>query len=280
MRNERKYRKTMRLVIIIVSVFAAIVLFLLGKTYGYQKASATFEQQAKNRVVKKETTKELTQAEVQRFLIAYYTKKDLGENRDRYKPFMTQSMYDKTVKEENLPINQAYKGYTVNQVFQRANIYIDQTNLKVLVQVKFKNTQRVKKGSDDRAIKDVSNQANLQLTYKYDKSKKKYFVNELMPIILDDKQSVTDKNSYPTELPNRLSNTDENSENVDESSASEAPETSSSDTKQEESSNQVKESKSAESDKTETSTSEKSTNEENQEEPKNKDMQAIIDSSK
>lgn len=195
---------------------------------------------------------------------------------------MTESMYDKTVREEELPINQAYKGYTVNQVFQRANIYIDQTNLKVLVQVKFKNTQRVKKGSDDRAIKDVSNQANLQLTYKYDKSKKKYFVNELMPILLDDKQSVADKNSYPTELPNRLSTTDGNSENADESSASEAAETSSSDTKKEESSNQVTESKSAESDKTETSMSEKSTNEETQksEEPKNKDMQAIIDSSK
>ncbi|CAI3269259.1 hypothetical protein CIRMBP1230_00581 [Enterococcus cecorum] len=283
MRNEQKYRKTMRLVIIIVAVFSALFVFLIGKSYGYSKAKTLYDNQPKTKVVKKEATKDLTQSEVERFLIAYYTKKDLSENRDRYKPFMTESMYDKTVREEELPINQAYKGYTVNQVFQRANIYIDQTNLKVLVQVKFKNTQRVKKGSDDRAIKDVSNQANLQLTYKYDKSKKKYFVNELMPILLDDKQSVTDKNSYPTELPNRLSTNDENSENVDESSASEAAETSSSDTKQEESSNQVTESKSAESDKTETSTSqEKSTNEENQksEEPKNKDMQAIIDSSK
>lgn len=283
MRNEQKYRKTMRLVIIIVAVFSALFVFLIGKSYGYSKAKNLYDNQPKTKVVKKEATKDLTQSEVERFLIAYYTKKDLSENRDRYKPFMTESMYDKTVREEELPINQAYKGYTVNQVFQRANIYIDQTNLKVLVQVKFKNTQRVKKGSDDRAIKDVSNQANLQLTYKYDKSKKKYFVNELMPILLDDKQSVTDKNSYPTELPNRLSTNDENSENVDESSASEAAETSSSDTKQEESSNQVTESKSAESDKTETSTSqEKSTNEENQksEEPKNKDMQAIIDSSK
>lgn len=283
MRNEQKYRKTMRLVIIIVAVFSALFVFLIGKSYGYSKAKTLYDNQAKTKVVKKESTKDLTQSEVERFLIAYYTKKDLSENRDRYKPFMTESMYDKTVREEELPINQAYKGYTVNQVFQRANIYIDQTNLKVLVQVKFKNTQRVKKGSDDRAIKDVSNQANLQLTYKYDKSKKKYFVNELMPILLDDKQSVTDKNSYPTELPNRLSNTDENSENVNESSVSEAAETSSSDTKQEESSNQVTESKPAESDKTETSTSqEKSTNEENQksEEPKNKDMQAIIDSSK
>lgn len=273
----------MRLVIIIVAVFSALFVFLIGKSYGYSKAKTLYDNQPKTKVVKKEATKDLTQSEVERFLIAYYTKKDLSENRDRYKPFMTESMYDKTVREEELPINQAYKGYTVNQVFQRANIYIDQTNLKVLVQVKFKNTQRVKKGSDDRAIKDVSNQANLQLTYKYDKSKKKYFVNELMPILLDDKQAVTDKNSYPTELPNRLSNTDENSENADESSASEAAETSSSDTKQEESSNQVTESKSAESDKTETSMSqEKSTNEESQksEEPKNKDMQAIIDSSK
>ena len=245
----------MRLVIIIVAVFSALFVFLIGKSYGYSKAKNLYDNQPKTKVVKKEATKDLTQSEVERFLIAYYTKKDLSENRDRYKPFMTESMYDKTVREEELPINQAYKGYTVNQVFQRANIYIDQTNLKVLVQVKFKNTQRVKKGSDDRAIKDVSNQANLQLTYKYDKSKKKYFVNELMPILLDDKQSVTDKNSYPTELPNRLSTTNENSENIDESSASEAAETSSSDTKQEESSNQVTESKSAESDKTETSTS-------------------------
>ena len=280
MRNERKYRKTMRLVIIIVSVFAAIVLFLLGKTYGYQKASATFEQQAKNRVVKKETTKELTQAEVQRFLIAYYTKKDLGENRDRYKPYMTQSMYDKTVKEENLPINQAYKGYTVNQVFQRANIYIDQTNLKVLVQVKFKNTQRVKKGSDDRAIKDVSNAANIQLTYRYDKNKKKYLVNDILTIILDDKQMISDKNSYPTELPNRLVNTQENEENTEDSRASEAAETSSSDTKQEESSNVTSETPPENQSASTENQSKTEKQEKSSTDKKNQDMQAIIDSSK
>lgn len=273
MKDERKIKRIKKILLIVGILFGLVFTFLIGSSTGYYRGVKKMTSTHTKTTNKKEKDVLLTQSEVQKFLIAYYTKEDLGENQNRYKPFMTDSLYQSTKEEEQLPIQQAYKGYVVNQVFQKATIYIDQKNHTAVCLVSFKNTQRVKKGSDERAIKNQSNQQNIKLTYQLIDGR--YKVNQMKPIVIDENITELDKNSYPSDriqLPTQLM----------ENSASEAVETSSSDTKQEESSNQVTESKSAESDKTETSTPEKSTNEENQksEEPKNKDMQAIIDSSK
>lgn len=74
------------------------------------------------------------------FLISYYTKKDLEENRPRYKSFMTDGLYNSVIAEENKPVNQAYKGFVVDQVFESANIYIDATTDEVLAEVKYSNS--------------------------------------------------------------------------------------------------------------------------------------------
>lgn len=40
--------------------------------------------------------------------MVYYTKKDLGENRNRYKEYMTDAMYNQAVLLENEPTTQTY----------------------------------------------------------------------------------------------------------------------------------------------------------------------------
>ncbi|MBU5519615.1 hypothetical protein KQI96_16635, partial [Enterococcus sp. S163_ASV_20] len=106
---------------------------------------------------KTEEKETITPASVKKFLIAYYTKKDLGENRNRYKPLVTPGMYNELVAEEKQPVNQAYKGYVVNQVLDRYKIYIDSENNEVISEVSYKNTQRVKINNDDGALKNQEN---------------------------------------------------------------------------------------------------------------------------
>ena len=93
------------------SLLLIVLIFLIGLSVGQRKQVNTNEKQVK--VEKKE---ELTTSTVKKFLIAYYTKKDLGENRNRYEPLVTSAMYNELVNVEKQPVNQAYKGYVVNQV--------------------------------------------------------------------------------------------------------------------------------------------------------------------
>ncbi|WP_254558615.1 hypothetical protein, partial [Salmonella enterica] len=88
--------------------------------------------------------KKLSDSTVNKFLIAYYTKKDLGENDNRYKLLMTDSMYNQATSNEKLPVNQAYKGYVIDQVFSKADIYINQKDLTAICNVTYKNTQLTK----------------------------------------------------------------------------------------------------------------------------------------
>ena len=54
---------------------------------------------------------------------------------------------------EKQPVNQAYKGYVVNQVLDTYKIYIDTENNEVIVDVTYKNTQRTKRNNDEGALK-------------------------------------------------------------------------------------------------------------------------------
>ena len=121
------------------SLLLIVLIFLIGLSVGQRKQVNTNEKQVK--VEKKE---ELTTSTVKKFLIAYYTKKDLGENRNRYEPLVTSAMYNELVNVEKQPVNQAYKGYVVNQVLDTYKIYIDTENNEVIVDVTYKNTQRTK----------------------------------------------------------------------------------------------------------------------------------------
>ncbi|MBU5582088.1 hypothetical protein KQJ29_18680 [Enterococcus sp. S181_ASV_20] len=190
----------------------------------------------KKTIEEKTKKKELSSKDVENFLIAYYTKKDLSENMKRYKPFMTSSMYTQETEIEELPINQAYKGYVINQVFDEADIYIDSENLVALVEVKFHNTQLVEKGTTEGALVDTPETQTLKLTFT--EENKRFKVNNINKIFLTTTGETPRNNTYEDEEENETedsktidsnqevegSNTDTSSEETNKTKISESTE--------------------------------------------------------
>lgn len=171
-------------------VVGVIIVFLLG--LGFGQMGKTNQKQVttpKTTTKKAKAGSQLTEKWVKRFLIAYYTKKDLEENRNRYKEYMTEGMYNATVSEEETAQNQAYKGYVVNFEFQSAQIYIDQTNEKVICYVNYTNDLLQEKDSSEGAQTDVRNTTIIQLTYS--KVDKTYLVNNMSTLLITDSQDPT-----------------------------------------------------------------------------------------
>lgn len=123
-----------------------VLAFLIGFGFG-QMGHKAQTQASSTKTTQKQTKtgRTLNEKWVKQFLIAYYTKKDLEENRNRYKDYMTQGLYQATISEEETAQNQAYKGFVVNFVFQDAQIYIDQTNHKAICEVTYTNDLLQKK---------------------------------------------------------------------------------------------------------------------------------------
>ena len=133
---------------------------------------------------KPQAGRELTQGYVKDFLIAYFTKKDLGENRNRYLPFMTEGAYQQEINTEDEPANQAYKGYVVDSKLKSATIYLDKENLVALAQVRYSQTQLQKKNDYSKAQVDVGAETTLKITYT--KIDKKYLVSHIAPVLIVD----------------------------------------------------------------------------------------------
>lgn len=165
-------------------IFLLVIAIMIGVGIGQSLPSTkTSESKAKSQ----QTTAEqgLTQNEVKDFLLNYFTKKDLGENRNRYKEFMTDGLYQQEVAKEDEPTSQTYKGFVVDFEFKSAEIYINQDNLQVLTQVNYVNTLLDEKKNYDTAQKNVLNKVTLRLTYVKD-SDGKLKVNKMESIILTD----------------------------------------------------------------------------------------------
>ena len=187
MYNENKIKIVKRIVVIIT--FMLGILTGVGITVTvYSKI--TPEVSTVTKLEEKET--QLDQETVKNFLIAYYTKKDLGENRNRYLPFMTTSMYKLQVEQEDLPVNQAYKGYVLNQVFDGATIYIDESRLTAIATVNYTNLQVLKKGSNEGTI--LNNTDSLLISFS--KEKGKYLVNNIERIEVKTGESNQRSNRY------------------------------------------------------------------------------------
>lgn len=171
-------------------VVGVIIVFLIGLGFGQMGKTNQKQVTTPKTTTKKVTAgSQLTEKWVKKFLIAYYTKKDLEENRNRYKEYMTEGMYNATVSEEETAQNQAYKGYVVNFEFQSAQIYIDQTNEKVICYVNYTNDLLQEKDSSESAQTDVSNTTIIQLTYS--KVDKTYLVNNMSTLLITDSQDPT-----------------------------------------------------------------------------------------
>ncbi|PHV58700.1 hypothetical protein CS009_01455 [Streptococcus macedonicus] len=149
-----------------------------------QSALSSQTKQETTKTTKTTKTSTITQKQVTNFLLNYYTKKDLGENRNRYKEYMTDALYQQTVATEDEPQNQTYKGFVVDFKFKNADIYINEDSLEVIAQVTYVNTLLDEKKNYDTAQIDVVNTATLRLTYV--KENDKYKVNKIENIILTD----------------------------------------------------------------------------------------------
>lgn len=126
----------------------------------------------------------LTSQEVEDFLIAYYTRVDLGENRKRYKPFMTEGLYDSIVELEESPLQQSYKGYIVDQVFDSAKIYVDATNLTALVEVRY--TSLILEEKDNREGSSYPQDTTVTLRLSYIETADGLRVNNIENVVLSD----------------------------------------------------------------------------------------------
>ena len=81
-------------------VIGFIIVFLIGLGFGQMGKTNQKQVTTPKTTTKKVTAgSQLTEKWVKKFLIAYYTKKDLEENRNRYKEYMTEGMYNATISE-------------------------------------------------------------------------------------------------------------------------------------------------------------------------------------
>ncbi|WP_187387625.1 hypothetical protein [Weissella muntiaci] len=183
-------------------VVVAIVLLVVG----YSVGNLTTSMSTNNKVTTKTTESkksELSRATVEKFDLAFFTKKDLGENRNRYKGLMTEAMYNQEVSEENKPVNQAYKGLVIDQVLKDQTIYIDTKDNTAIVDVEYTNTQLQEPNNLKTALKDQSNKATLKLTF--DKQGNKYLVNEIKWLSTNELSSDTTNYSQSTSFSNTAS---------------------------------------------------------------------------
>ncbi|HBI2075878.1 TPA: hypothetical protein I0H43_RS03155 [Enterococcus faecalis] len=194
MYNEKKVQRVKKIFLILFCLIFFIGSFSAGFGIGTTKAKKNMAP-VKKEVVKKKV--ELTPKLVNQFLLAYFTKKDLGENRNRYKPLMTETMYNQATAEEE-PVNQAYKGYVVNQVLEMADIYLNEKDLSAICVVTYKNTQRTKLGTDQGALMNQFNKESVKLTYI--KEGDNFFVNKVEPVLVSDDQAVLKtRNAYKSD---------------------------------------------------------------------------------
>lgn len=192
MYDEKRIARIKKLGTIAVCILLLIAGFAAGFGMGSSKKKAATEPE-KPKV--EEVKEELTSETVNKFLIAYYTKKDLGENRNRYEPLVTAAMYNELTTEEEQPVNQAYKGYVVNQVLDSAEIYVNTEDNSAICVVTYKNTQRMKQGTNEGALLNQSNQEAIKLTFL--QQGKQYLVNQVSSVIVEN-SLISSRNTYNT----------------------------------------------------------------------------------
>ena len=175
------------------------VVLVLGLVF-WIGAATSAQNKAKQEAETTQETKaegsELTQEYVKEFLTAYFNKQDLGENRNRYLPYMTEAAYNQEVNSEEEPSVQTYKGYVVDTQMKSSTIYIDQENNVALAQVRYTQTQLQKKYDYTNAQTNVGSSRTILI--RFSKQDGKYLVNHIDPILIVDSLSASEKASIPS----------------------------------------------------------------------------------
>lgn len=195
-------------------VVTVIIVFMLGFSFGHlgHKSSSKKSPVPKSHQVTEGT--QLTSTYVKKFLVSYYTKSDLGENRNRYKPYMTEGMYNSTVSQEKEPINQAYKGYVVNFKFESAQIYINEKDHTVITTISYTNDLLKHKNSKKDAQIGFKNRITTKLSYT--KVNGKYLVDNMSSLLIADSTKGDNDGtlSYGTVIPGTDDSSTSSSDNI------------------------------------------------------------------
>jgi hypothetical protein len=180
--------------ILIGTVLVLGLVFWIGAATSAQnkakQEAATTQQETKTE------GSELTQEYVKEFLTAYFNKQDLGENRNRYLPYMTEAAYNQEVNSEEEPSVQTYKGYVVDTQMKSSTIYIDKENNVAIAQVRYTQTQLQKKYDYTNAQTNVGSSRTIRI--RFSKQDGKYLVNHIDPILIVDSLSASEKASIPS----------------------------------------------------------------------------------
>jgi len=176
------------------------VVLVLGFVFWIGAATSAQNKAKQEAATTQQETKaegsELTQEYVKEFLTAYFNKQDLGENRNRYLPYMTEAAYNQEVNSEEEPTVQTYKGYVVDTEMKSAIIYIDQENNVALAQVRYTQTQLQKKYDYTNAQTNVGSSRTIRI--RFSKQDGKYLVNHIDPILIVDSLNASEKASIPS----------------------------------------------------------------------------------
>lgn len=180
--------------ILIGAVLVLGLVFWIGAATSAQNKAK--QEAAATQQESKAEGSELTQEYVKEFLTAYFNKQDLGENRNRYLPYMTEAAYNQEVNSEEEPSVQTYKGYVVDTQMKSSTIYIDQENNVILAQVRYTQTQLQKKYDYTNAQTNVGSSRTIRI--RFSKQDGKYLVNHIDPILIVDSLSASEKASIPS----------------------------------------------------------------------------------
>lgn len=192
MYNQKKINLYKKILLVLIGLVLVVVSSIGGFTVGNLSKDNKNTSTKNAKVEKKDSG--LTLKTVDKFLLTYYTKKDLGENDNRIEPLVTDAMYNQIISDEKLPVNQAYKDYVIDQVYDSSEIYINQKDLTALCVVSYKNTQLTKLNSKDGAVIDQSNKVTVRLTFINQGGK--YLINNIEAATLTTSDTVNRSNSY------------------------------------------------------------------------------------
>lgn len=197
--KKKKYIMLTSLVLVVLGIVTALgfsAVHVVQKSQVEQKAPSSAQSSSSS---KKEEAKEsetegktengslsaLTSEEIEVFLEAYYTKKDLGENQSRYKIFMTPALYSTVVDQEEDPAALRLRGLVINQKYISSEIYIDQENSQAICKVYYSNENLdhlPTTALPEPERYTMKNNQNIALSFE--KTEKGYFIDSLSYLTL------------------------------------------------------------------------------------------------
>lgn len=197
--KKKKYIMITSLVLVVLGIVSALgfsAVHLVQKSQvrqtehsSAQKTSSSKKEKIKEGETENEVMKgplsTLNSEEITAFLVAYYTKKDLGENQSRYQSFMTPALYSTVVEQEEDPVALRLKGLVINQKYTSSEIYIDQENKQAICKVYYSNENLdhlPTTASPDPECYTMKNNQNIALSFK--ETDKGYLVDTLSYLTL------------------------------------------------------------------------------------------------